>query len=86
MVENQKDEENYIAEDILVIEVNEGIFINTDSYEWCSILHSFIENPSENGFVIKPITEQQWKNITIKYREPLKFFGNRKLAWWKLGF
>jgi hypothetical protein len=85
-MEKKGKSEGYDIENILAIEVPEGIFIKTDNLEWCDLINSFTDSQNETGFVTSPITEQQWNYITRKYRDPLQLFGNPKLGIWKVGF
>ena len=41
---------------------------------------------SVEGLEFNIIGEQKWTELTKKYRDPIKLFGDNKLARWRFGF
>jgi hypothetical protein len=70
--------------DILILELNEGIFIKTASVKWSETISKLADNQSE--YKIFHLDARKWNDITSRYRSPLNSFGNEKLARWRVGF
>ena len=73
------------SEDILVIELTEGVFIRTANPDWCDTLTEWVEEKNTE-LPIKIIGLKKWTDLTRKYRSPIQSFGDYKLAMWRVGF
>lgn len=79
-------EKNFDTDEcILIIELPEGVFIRSQTTEWCDFLTAF-SRMSVEGLEFNIIGEQKWTELTKKYRDPIKLFGDNKLARWRFGF
>ena len=78
-------ENEYPTEYILIVELPEGVFIRTQTTEWCDTFADFANQESEY-FRVKIIGTKLFTDLTRKYRDPIHLFGDRKLAMWKMGF
>lgn len=72
-----------IKNKILIIELKEGVFIRVQEFDWCEELTK-LANSGE--FDLTVIGTEKFTELTRKYRDPIKSFGNEKIAIWKLGF
>src|SRR5689334_5518455 len=72
-------------EDILVIEIPDGVFIRSLHPEWSISLAQLISHSVEGVPQLKEISLQQWNDMTTKYRGPINSFGDDHLARWKVG-
>jgi hypothetical protein len=68
---------------LLVVELKEGVFIRTQSREWCEEL---TKQTSELNIELEVIGIAKWTELTRNYRAPLNSFGDERLAIWKVGF
>lgn len=68
-------------DEILVIELNEGVFIKTAGRIWCEYF-----DKTKDDSPVRIMNVQKFDEFARKYRAPIKSFGNEKLARWKLGF
>ncbi len=80
-----KENEYSITNDVLVIEISEGVFIRAQNSEWCIILIKWAEAETPD-VLIKIIGTKEWEGLTRKHRSPINSFGDEKLARWKVGF
>ena len=79
------DQEYQFFEDILVVQVSEGVFIRAKSKGWCELL-SDLANDNKQFPLLSIISITKWESIMRIYKFPDKSFGNEKLARWKVGF
>jgi hypothetical protein len=84
----KNDNEDYsLDEDILIIEVKEGLYIRSKSVDWSNRLTEITKmQPYEGAPILKIIKQREWDNITRATREPINRFGDQKLVFWKVGF
>lgn len=75
-----------LTEDVLVVELKEGVFIKATNSQWCETLSALAEKPSENFPVIKNIPSKRLDDLARNYRQPLNSFGDYRLLRWKVGF
>jgi hypothetical protein len=71
-------------DDVLLIEIPDGVFLKTVSPKWNEVLHNLSDNNSEYG--ITSVDPRKWNELTTRYRSPLRSMGNEKLARWRVGF
>lgn len=72
-------------DDLLVIELPEGVFIRAANPGWCQTLTNHAE-AEKKELPIEIIGSRKWTELTRRYRAPLQSFGNERLAMWKVGF
>ena len=78
---------NYpLTENILVIQIPEGVFIRAGTFEWCTALTELVKNPSAVLPSLTIIPKARWNEMTIKYRGPIESFGDERLVRWRIGF
>jgi hypothetical protein len=81
------EEQGYaLAEGILVIEINEGVFIRSQANEWSEFLSSYPDVTPGGQPFFKMLPPGKWDALTQKYRAPLNSFGDERLVRWRVGF
>jgi len=66
-------------DDILVLELKEGIFLRSKQYEFSEFFDA-----SEKDF--SKISNDEWKRLTQDIKQPLNQYGDTKLVRFKIGF
>jgi hypothetical protein len=72
-----------LSENLLVVELKEGVFIRSQSSVWCEEL---TRQSKENKIQIEAIGVTRWNDLTRNYRAPINSFGDERLVRWKVGF
>ena len=81
-----EDEGNYnTSVDILIIHIDEGVFIRTKEANWCELLDALC-NLDEDSLFIYELKNGEWDELTRKYKYPSSSFGDERLVRWKVGF
>ena len=80
-----KEEDYPLNNDILVIEIPEGVFLKSRNKEWNDYLESH-SVANTGSFELQKFSNKDWDNLTRKYRAPIQSFGDEKLAVWRIGF
>lgn len=69
--------------DIVIIELKEGVYIRTQTTDWCELLTGLAKYDKT---FLTIIPERTWIDATMKYRGPINLFGDNKLVRWRVGF
>lgn len=72
-------------EDVLVIQLPDGVFLKTSHPKWSESFKSYTEQYGNKNPLVS-IDPRKWQDLTRTYRSPLNSFGNERLAMWKVGF
>ena len=73
-------------EGILVIEIDEGVFIRAYSTEWSDFLSTYPERTPAGQRFFNVLPPGKWDTLTLKYRAPIQSFGDGRLVRWRVGF
>ena len=80
-------EENLsVSDEILVMELREGVFIRAQNTGWCEALTGLVNEPVKDYPVFKLFPVKKLEDLTKNYRQPIEAFGDYRLARWKIGF
>lgn len=80
-------EENLsMTDEIIVIELKEGVFIRTKNTRWCEALTSLANNPVEDFPKLSLFSTKKLDDLARNYRQPIDSFGDYRLIRWKIGF
>jgi hypothetical protein len=80
-------EENLsVTDEILVIELKEGVFIRSKNTPWCEALTSLVKNPVKDFPALKIFPPKKLDDLARNYRQPIESFGDYRLVRWKVGF
>lgn len=80
-------EENLsLDNEILVLELKEGVFIRTQNRDWATRLSGLAEQPVQDFPRLKPFPAKKLDDLARNYRQPMDSFGDYRLVRWKVGF
>ena len=80
-------EENLsVSDEILVMELKEGVFIRAKNTRWCEALTALVSEPVKDYPAFKLFPVNKLEDLTKNYRQPIEAFGDYRLARWKIGF
>ena len=83
---NDPDENLSLTDEILVIELKEGVFIRAKNRGWCERLTTIAEQPVKDYPRLKILPPKKLDDLARDYRQPLNSFGDYRLLRWKVGF
>jgi hypothetical protein len=75
-----------LFEDLLIIQIPEGVFIRTTSREWCETFTHLAEKEISKDWQFQILKEGEWDRLTTRYRAPIESFGDARLVRWRVGF
>lgn len=83
---NDPDENLSITDEILVIELKEGVFIRSKNAAWSERLTSLVNQPVKDYPLLKLFPAKKLDDLARDYRRPVDSFGDYRLLRWKVGF
>ncbi len=83
---NDPEEDLSLTDEILVIELKEGVFIRAKNTRWCEALTSLAQNPVKDYPALKIFPAKKIDDLVRNYRQPIESFGDYRLVRWKVGF
>ena len=83
---NDPDENLSVTDEILVIELKEGVFIRSRNTAWSERLSSLVKQPVQDYPVLKLFPVKKLDDLVRDYRSPIDSFGDYRLLRWKVGF
>lgn len=83
---NDPDENLSVTDEILVVELKEGIFIRSRNAAWSERLTSLVKQPVKDYPILKLFPVKKLDDLVRDYRQPLDSFGDYRLVRWKVGF
>jgi hypothetical protein len=75
----------HIDSEILVVELDEGVYIRCTNIEVCRHF-DLLCNIIDKDIRFAKLQDGEFTRLTRKYKEPLNLFGNQGLAIWRAGF
>lgn len=83
---NDPDEALAIADEILVVELKEGVFIRSKNAAWSERLTGLVKQPVQDYPTLKLFPVKKLDDLARDYRQPINSFGDYRLVRWKVGF
>ena len=80
------DENLSLTDEILVMELKEGVFIRTRNAAWSKALLALVQEPNKDYPIFKTFPAKKLDDLARNYRQPLDSFGDYRLIRWKVGF
>jgi hypothetical protein len=80
------DENLSLTDEILVMELKEGVFIRTGNAAWSKALMALVKEPNKAYPIFKTYPPEKLDDLARNYRQPLDSFGDYRLIRWKVGF
>jgi hypothetical protein len=80
------EEDLSMTDEILVIELREGVFIRAKNTRWCEALTALANNPVKDFPGLKLFPTKKLDDLARAYRQPVESFGDYRLLRWKIGF
>ena len=75
-----------LAEEILVFQLKEGVFIRSRNTRWSEALTRLAKEPVDNYPTLKLFPLKKLEDLTRNYRRPIELFGDDRQVRWKIGF
>jgi hypothetical protein len=83
---NDPDEDLSITDEILVIELKEGVFVRSRNAAWSERLTALVKQPVKDYPTLKLFPVKKLDDLVRDYRQPINSFGDYRLVRWKVGF
>lgn len=83
---NDPDEDLAISDEILVVELKEGVFIRSKNSSWSERLTGLVKQPVRDYPTLKLFLVKKLDDLARDYRQPVASFGDYRLVRWKVGF
>lgn len=83
---NDPDENLSVTDEILVIQLKEGVFIRSKSTAWSERLTALANQPVKDYPALKLFPAKKLDDLARDYRQPVDAFGDYRLVRWKVGF
>lgn len=80
------EEDLSLTDEILVIELKEGVFIRAKNTHWCETLTELVKNPVKDFPSLKIFPVKKLDDLARSYRHPIESYGDYRLLRWKVGF
>lgn len=75
-----------LTDEIVVIKLREGIFIQTKNKAWNDRLTALVSHSVQDYPTLASFPTKKLDDLIRNYRQPLDSFGDERLVRWKVGF